>query len=353
MLSRSSHVCRHGWRAQRVPVEHAARFACSLSAVRGARGTRWTVFSTSTQYRSHSNAAGETQLGRYLKLSGATWGDAIDFNKVQNSGTGTSTWLVELPPERLNGLRKGDVLESSPFSIGSSRARIQFYPKGDQNSQGGCSLWLLSDKGLGPVRMSLGNVHRDGGSSEFCTLEDVLQDGKVEVKVQCGEAVAEKQMRAAPQKMTEVQQSLQMTGLQLAEWRLYDIAQLSGKMLITSPPFRFHHVLLGDMYLELQMGVPHEGFCTIFFRCRVPTMKLRVGITAGDAFSTSFIARGRSTMTEDLSNNECLKVNLDAPGVHDGDLVIRCLLEEVVSIPSALQHMIPRLNERASWPKRL
>jgi len=154
----------------------------------------------------------------------------------------------------------------------------------------------------------------------------------------------------------EVQQSLQLTGLQRAEWQVFDVERLlrTGR-LVTSPPFRFHHVLLGDMYLELQPGIPHAEHCTIFFRCRVPTMKLRVDITVGSTFSKSFVALGRSTRKADLEAGNCLGVNLYAPDVlrADGALTIRCALEEVVQIPATLRDMIPRLDERAHWPKRL
>jgi len=48
-------------------------------------------------------------------------------------------------------------------------------------------------------------------------------------------------------------------------------------------------------------------------------------------------------------------VNFEAPLVlgEDGSLTVRCNLEEVVTIPPGVRDMIPRLDERASWPKRL
>jgi len=84
-------------------------------------------------------------------------------------------------------------------------------------------------------------------------------------------------------------------------------------------------------------------------------MQLRVDISVGDAFSKSFVALGRSTPAADSKNGACLGINLDAPNVlgNDGSLTVRCLLEEVVQIPPALRDMIPRLDERALWPKRL
>merc|ERR1712157_18781 len=120
-------------------------------------------------------------------------------------------------------------------------------------------------------------------------------------------------------------------------------------VLTSSPPFRFHHVLLGDMYLELLPGVPHPEHCTVFFRCRVPTMKLRVGIAVGTSFSKSFVALGKSTYEDDLKAGNCLQVNIDAPGVlgPDGSLTVRCALEEVATIPATLRDMIPKLDERA------
>merc|ERR1712083_325291 len=122
-------------------------------------------------------------------------------------------------------------------------------------------------------------------------------------------------------------------------------------MGVSSPPFRFHHVLLGDMYLELLPGVPHPEHCTVFFRCRVPTMRLQVDITAGNSFSKSFEALGRTTAEDDLRAGSFLQVNLDAPGVleSDGSLLVRCALEKVVQIPANLRELIPKLDERASW----
>jgi len=226
-----------------------------------------------------------------------------------------------------------------------------------------CSLWLWTDSHtIRRFRLRAGNVEREGGASAFCRLEDALCDGMLKVGLQLEEDVAAEQADAqvAPAAQEKaaatVHQSLQLTGLQLAEWRIFDVEQLlSTGELVTSSPFRFHHVLLGDMYLELLPGVPHPEHCTVFFRCRVPTMKLRVEITAGEAFSRSFVALGRSACEADLKDGNCLGVNLSAPGVlqTDGSLVVRCALEEVVLIPGALRDMIPKLDERAHWPKRL
>merc|ERR1712217_193182 len=100
--------------------------------------------------------------------------------------------------------------------------------------------------------------------------------------------------------------SLKLIGLEQAEWQIFQVKQrLSAGELVTSPPFRFHHVLLGDMYLELLPGVPHPEHCTIFFRCRVPTMQLRVGIAVGTSFSKSFVALGKSTYEDDLKAGNC------------------------------------------------
>lgn len=131
--------------------------------------------------------------------------------------------------------------------------------------------------------------------------------------------------------------------------------KLDHSKAIESPPFRMHHVLLVDMYLEVHPNVPHEDYGTIFFRCRVPSMVLKIQICAGEAFSKTIMARGRATHAEDAAAGECLVVNFQAPGVFDsqGDLCITAKLEEVASLPKELHQMIPQLNERALWPKRL
>jgi hypothetical protein len=84
-------------------------------------------------------------------------------------------------------------------------------------------------------------------------------------------------------------------------------------------------------------------------------MKLKVKIDIGNTFSKSFTALGRSSIEENEASGTCLEVNLCAPGVidPDGSLLVRCSLEEVVSLPAALKDMIPKLDERALWPKRL
>merc|ERR1712232_480869 len=109
------------------------------------------------------------------------------------------------------------------------------------------------------------------------------------------------------------------------------------------------------MYLELLPGTEHPELCTLFFRCRVPTMKLKVCLSVGDSFSNGFVSQGRYTPKQDLVSGNFLKVNLDAPDVltDDGTLIVHCALEEVVSLPLALKDMIPKLDERAAWPKRL
>lgn len=246
------------------------------------------------------------------------------------------------------------------------RARFQLFPKGDTEvaNPGSCSLWLCTDSPTRvPIRLRVGSVERDGGSSDFCVLEDALRDGVLEVSISTadGSEGARSQSSdaasAGASDAAAVQQSLQLTALTLAEWRLFGAAELfRAGSLVSSPPFRFHHVLLGDMYLELQPGVPHAEHCALFFRCRVPTMRLRVKLEVGEGnFSKSFEAVGKSTGDADLKAGRCLQVNLSAPSVleKDGSLVVRAALEEVVAIPAALRDMIPRLDERASWPKRL
>mmetsp|Transcript_68859 Transcript_68859/g.128533 ORF Transcript_68859/g.128533 Transcript_68859/m.128533 type:complete len:222 (-) Transcript_68859:35-700(-) len=155
-----------------------------------------------------------------------------------------------------------------------------------------------------------------------------------------------------------VVQSLRIHGLQFAEWQIHEAHNLlreaeAGSVL--SSPFRFHHVLLGDMYLELVYGDPYPGCGVIYFRSRVPQMKLEVSLEVGSSFSKTFISVGRSTQEEDLKAGLCLQVNLDAPGAleESGDLLVRCKLEKVHFIPPPLKEKIPKLDERASWPKRL
>mmetsp|Transcript_58845 Transcript_58845/g.137440 ORF Transcript_58845/g.137440 Transcript_58845/m.137440 type:complete len:215 (+) Transcript_58845:60-704(+) len=155
-----------------------------------------------------------------------------------------------------------------------------------------------------------------------------------------------------------VVQGLRIHGLQFAEWQIHQADGLlreaeTGSVL--SSPFRFHHVLLGDMYLELVYGDPYPGCGVIYFRSRVPQMKLEVSLEVGSSFSKTFISVGRNTQEEDLKAGLCLQVNLDAPGAleESGDLLVRCKLEKVHFIPEPLKEKIPRLDERASWPKRL
>lgn len=305
-----------------------------------------------------SRRGASTQLGTYLESAGAVWGEPADVQEVHSNSSkdGSYSWNVDLPQERLALLRRGEFMESPSFSLAGKskgRARFQFFPKGDANCEadGKCSLWLWSDESLGPLKLCVGNAEHTSGSSEFCSLQDALQDGKVSVRLDL-QATDASELSSQP----AAQQSLHVTGMQLAEWRIFQINQLREHGdFVNSPPFRFHHVLLGDMYLEVLFGAPHPGFCTVFFRCRVPTMQLKVGIDVGSNFSKSFVSLGKSTPEEDMKSSSCLQVNLDAPGVlsPDGDLIVRCTLEEVVSLPATLRDMIPRLDERAQWPKRL
>jgi len=299
-----------------------------------------------------------TQLGTYLERAGAVWGEPVDVQEVRSNSEkdGSHSWSIDLPQDRLALLRRGDLLESPPFSLAGNskgRARFQFFPKGDANckADGMCSLWLWSDESAGPLKLRVGNAEHTSGSSEFCLLEDVMRDGKVDVSLDLQAASV-----SQPNSESTVQQSLHVTGMQLAEWRIFQMNQLREHGdFVNSPPFRFHHVLLGDMYLEVLFGAPHPGFCTVFFRCRVPTMQLKVKIDVGSSFSKSFVSLGKNTPEEDMKTSSCLQVNLDAPGVlsPEGDLIVRCSLEEVVSLPATLRDMIPRLDERAQWPKRL
>lgn len=309
-----------------------------------------------------ARACSSSSLGKYLmRYGGDSWDEVEEVRQVEASADGkTFTWRQGLPADRLAAMSRGESLLSPPFALGNGRARLQFYPKGDSScaTEGMCSLWLCTDAfDRVPMRLAVGGVEKPRGASEFCRLEDAMQGGSLEISLLldvASEALAE--TAAAPS--VKVDQSLQLTGLEAADWVIFragELTSLRAGELVVSPPFRFHHVLLGDMYLELLPGYPHAEHCTIFFRCRVPTMRLRVGMAAGDAFSRSFEAKGRSTPEIDLKEGAYLQVNLDAPGVlsPDGSLRVRCALEEVVQIPPALRDMIPKLDERALWPKRL
>eukprot|EP00927_Polykrikos_kofoidii_P077985 TRINITY_DN7486_c0_g1_i1.p1 TRINITY_DN7486_c0_g1~~TRINITY_DN7486_c0_g1_i1.p1 ORF type:complete len:374 (-),score=79.04 TRINITY_DN7486_c0_g1_i1:95-1216(-) len=304
-----------------------------------------------------------THLAAYLERCGAKWGDVCDVHQVVAAETGRSfSWRVDLPEDRLHSMRRGDPLESPPFEVdgNGSRVRFQLFPLGDDNaaSDGACSLWLWSESGadIGPVRLRVGEAaERNGGASEFCRLEDVLRGGADSIEVCLSLDDASETPKAA---LPAVQQSLQLTGLEHAEWKVFEIQEIIArrdKQLHTSPPFRFHHVLLGDMYLELLPAVPYEEHVMLFFRCRVPTMKMEVTVSVGEAFSKTFIAEGNTSNEESMKKSSCLQVNLEAPGVlaADGSLTVRCALEKVVYTPPSLRDMIPRLDERAQWPKRL
>jgi len=301
-----------------------------------------------------------TVLGSYLQSCGAVWGDAYEVDAVTvDEARSTFSWRVAMPQERLASLRQGDPLESPTFPLpNGGRGRFQVFPKGDSDctASGSCSFWLCADtRNLGPVQLKLGSSEvRTSGASEFCRLEEALKDDSIDVCLQLEQSIPE----AEP---LQVEQSLRLTGLELAEWKLFQAdrmkteAATSTDQVISSPPFRFHHVLLGDMYLELLPGAPHPEHCLLFFRCRVPTMQLRVNLSVGSAFSKSVIAMGKSTVQDDIRTQSYLQVNLDAPGVlgEDGSLNVRCSLEEVLAIPLALRDMIPKLDERANWPKRI
>lgn len=346
---------------------------CLASAARrpvAAVGSRASAIPAATAHRTLSferqqrrcfSEQPKTQFAEYLERSGAAWAGTAEVQDVASSEDGRSaSWRVEIPEEQLTALRRGDVLESRPFMLPGTlagnrgvRARFQFYPKGDVecNTEGKCSLWLCTDSRVRvPLRLRLGETERESGASEFCNLEDVLRNGAVEVSVSLPETIDAAEPPAA------VQQSLRLTGLQVAEWQIYNVTEtLRSGELFSSPPFRFHHVLLGDMYLEALPGTPHQAHCTLFFRCRVPTMRLRIGLEVGGLFSKSIEAVGKNTPEDDMKADQCLTVNLAAPMVlnRDGSLSVKCILEEVVTIPPGVRDMIPRLDERALWPKRL
>lgn len=304
--------------------------------------------------RCFSTEPGATTLGTYLQRCGANWGDAYDVEPVRDSGAGLFSWRAEMPPERLAGLRPGDLLESPTFPLPSGcRGRFQLFPLGDtQEANGICSLWLCADAPvLENFQLRLGRVSRDSGASAFCSLEEALADGFMEVSLQLD---AQSSVASPP----EVEQSLFIEELQRAEWQLFQASRLKDAAVVqplSSPPFRFHHVLLGDMYLELLPGVPHKEHCLVMFRCRVPTMQLQVTLSVGTSFSKTLIALGKATIEEDLKQQSFLQVNLGAPGVlaEDGSLTVRCQLDKVLAIPRSLQEMIPKLDERANWPKRI
>ena len=337
-LRRWTPIARPGFRACRLVTGHVAPGPCD-------------------QFRSFSSTPGGTTLGAYLERCGANWGDAYDVEPVQQDAESRRfTWRIEMPPQRLAGLRPGDMLESPTFPLpGGCRGRFQLFPLGDsvdQVGEGLCSLYLCADAPvLENFQLRLGRVTRGNGASEFCRLEEALADGFMDISL---ELEAHQVASSAP----KVEQSLFIEELQRAEWQLFQASSLKNAKLvqpISSPPFRFHHVLLGDMYLELLPGVPHPEHCVMMFRCRVPTMQLQVTLSVGTSFSKTIVALGKSTMEEDLKQGSFLQVNLEAPGVlaEDGSLTVHCKLDQVLAIPRSLRELIPKLDERANWPKRI
>mmetsp|Transcript_14 Transcript_14/g.25 ORF Transcript_14/g.25 Transcript_14/m.25 type:complete len:357 (+) Transcript_14:69-1139(+) len=308
---------------------------------------------------SASLADESTQLGRYLESCGATWGEPMVVHNVETSEDGTKfTWKLDLDPQWLHAIRPGDIFESPPFDMPTlgQRARLQFFPKGDVHckDRSNCSIWLCTDAPPNlQMKMRIGDVERTSGSSDFCNFEDAIRDGSIVIHME----VAPPSPDATPQKPPVVHQSLQLQGLEVAEWRLFNAADLlrSGQ-LVTSPPFRFHHVLLGDMYLELLPREDLPGHCAVFFRCRVPTMRLGVKLEdSSGAFCKTFESIGKSSPEDDLKASRFLGINAAAPRViqPDGSLTIRATLEQVVAIPGKLAELMPRLDERVHWPKRL
>lgn len=310
--------------------------------------------------RFSSLESGRTSLGAYLESCGAVWGDAYEAEPVQLADEGRRcSWRVAMPAERLASLRPGDMLESPTFTLpGGCRGRFQLFPKGetDEMEPGHCSLWLCADAPvLENIRLRLGKAEAPCGSATFCRLEDALQGDVMDLSLELDTA------EAAAQAPPEVEQRLLINDLQYAEWQLFQAwrinekARGNGSGFVSSPPFRFHHVLLGDMYLELIPDVPNKDLCAVMFRCRVPGLSMKVSLSIGTAFSKTLMSQGTATIQEDLVAGQYLQVNLRAPGVlaEDGSLTVQCALDQVVSMPRQLEEMIPRLDERVNWPKRI
>eukprot|EP00439_Symbiodinium_sp_Y106_P069806 s457_g12.t1 len=229
---------------------------------------------------------GRTSLGAYLESCGAVWGDAYEVEPVQLADEGRRcSWRVAMPAERLASLRPGDMLESPTFTLpGGCRGRFQLFPKGetDEMEPGHCSLWLCADAPvLENIRLRLGSVEAPRGSPTFCRLEDALQSDVMNLSLELDTA------EAAAQAPPEVEQRLLINDLQYAEWQLFQAgridekARVNGSGFVSSPPFRFHHVLLGDMYLELIPDVPNKDLCAVMFRCRVPGLSMKVSLSIG------------------------------------------------------------------------
>mmetsp|Transcript_20472 Transcript_20472/g.46345 ORF Transcript_20472/g.46345 Transcript_20472/m.46345 type:complete len:346 (+) Transcript_20472:47-1084(+) len=303
--------------------------------------------------------SGGTSLGTYLQQCGAVWGEAYEVEAVEASSDWRFSWRVAMPPERLSCLRPGDMLESPTFPLpGLCRGRFQLFPKGenDEMEPGYCSLWFCADAPTVPkFRLRLGTVERTHGEAAFCRLEDALRGDVMELSLQLEDSEA-----VAPP-LPDVEQSLHIKDLQTAEWSIFQASRLKDRATslamqpVSSPPFRFHHVLLGDMYLELVPGAPSQNLCALMFRCRVPGLALKVSLRIGENFLKTIVAKGKATIEEDLTEGSFLQVNLNAPGVleKDGSLPVVCTLEEVVSMPRQLAEMIPKLDERVNWPKRI
>lgn len=132
--------------------------------------------------------------------------------------------------------------------------------------------------------------------------------------------------------------------------------QPPGPTKIISTPFRLHHVLLGDFWLEFVPHTPNPGYGSVFFKCGYPDLGVKVNLQLlgpeGDSsssespepsnFSKEFVSLGRASIKEDIDAGAYLSVNFNQADswAGDGEIRVKAQLRELVKLPGKLRGVV-------------
>lgn len=239
-----------------------------------------------------------------------------------------ATWRVDIPAK--HSLPSWMKVDSPYFQLGGSLARIELSV--DENG---------SDKEPveGETRTHKCHVHVWGENDR--AYESRISHNEDHIIVEVAEAQnagAETRARKPP---IAAAHTLTVLGEHAAKWTVgfgpNPLATMNEPLV--SPPFRLHHVLLGDMWFELHPNTPHPRYASIFFRIGQPELVMQVRVKVGP-FDTTLNVTGGADIDDARKTESFLAANLEVPTVwsdlENGELNIIVELMNIVRLPKGL-----------------
>jgi len=242
-----------------------------------------------------------------------------------NVAQDVATWRVDIPAQ--HGLPSWMKVDSPYFQLGGSLARIELSVEENGRVHTG-------DNGIQTCRVHVWGENNNTYESRICHNEDHIIVEVAQAKNAEGETAVTKPPVSAAHTLT-------VLGELAAKWTIglgsNPFATMNEALI--SPPYRLHHVLLGDMWFELHPNTPHPRYASIFFRIGQPELVMQVRVRVGP-FDKILTVSGGSDIDEARRTEQFLATNLEAPNVwsdlNNGELEITAELVNIAALPKGL-----------------